>query len=165
MSKPAANPFVENEFTKYFDVSKVIELPRAFQDLKVQGFSFESFMESQRKNMQAVAAAQQTAAEGIQTIMRRQSDIMRQAMQESSSLLSEVIATSTPEEKIAKQTELAKTVFDRVIQNGKELAEMTTKAQYEALAVLSNRLGECLQEMRGVTRAPVPTTGKPVANK
>lgn len=171
MSKTAANPFIENEFTKYFDVSKVMEMPKAFQDFKMpNGFNMETLMDSQRKNMQAFATAQQTAAEGWQTIMRRQSETMREAMKECSSMMSEIMGSSTPEEKIAKQAQMAKAALDRSMCCGKEFAEMATKAHYDALEVISNRIGECVEEMRAMGRsssgasAPTIVVGK-VANK
>lgn len=175
MSKPAANPFMDNEFTKYFDVSKVfdmskvMEMPKAFQDMKMpQGFGFETMMDAQRKNMQAFAAAGQTAAEGWQTIMRRQSEVTRQTIKESSEMLNAVMTASAPEEKMAKQSEMAKTVMDRSLASAKEMAEMATKTQYEALEVLSKRAAECMEEMRCMSRTnsncAVAVVGKP-ANK
>lgn len=170
MSKTAANPFIENEFTKYFDVSKVMEMPKAFQDFKMpNGFNMETWMDSQRKNMQAFATAQQTAAEGWQMIMRRQSETMREAMKECSSMMSEIMGASTPEDKIAKQAQIAKTALDRSMCSGKEFAEMATKAHYDALEVISNRIGECVEEMRAMTRSSSagssPVVVGKVANK
>lgn len=168
MSKTAANPFMQNEFTKYFDVSKVMEMPKAFQDFKMpQGFGLEAMMEAQRKNMQAFAAMNQAATESWQTIMRRQSEVMRQAMQESSTMLNAVMTTTAPEEKMTKQAEMAKTVMSRSIANAKEIAEMATKAQYEAMEALSKRMSESLEEMRTMMPANNGMTivGKAVANK
>ncbi len=170
MSKTAANPFIENEFTKYFDVSKVMEMPKAFQDFKMPtGFNFESIMDSQRKNMQAFAAAQQTAAEGWQAIMRRQNEAMRDAIKECSSMFNDVISSGTPEDKVTKQVQMAKAVLDRSMACSKEIAEMATKANFEAMEVISNRIGECADEIRSIARsssaaAPV-VVGKSVANK
>jgi len=175
MSKPAAanpfiakNPFADNEFTKYFDVSKVfdmaktLEMPKAFQDFKMPtNLGMESLMDAQRKNFQALAAANQTAMECAQGMMRRQSELMRQSMQEGSELLSQVTASSTPEDKLAKQTAMTKAIFDRCMVNSKEMTEMAAQAQYQAMEVLSNRMGECLEEMRGACRS----TGKVPANK
>lgn len=170
MSKTAANPFFGNDFTKYMDVSKMMDfskmkdftkcmdiskmmdMPKAFQDFKMPGLDMEAFMSTQRKNMQALASANQMAVEGMQAMMRRQSEIMRQGMEESSQMLNGVIASPTPGEKVTKQAEMTKCVFDRALGNAKELAEMLTKANYEAMEVISSRVGESLEELRGMMK-------------
>jgi phasin family protein len=151
MSKPNLNPFADQEFSKYFDVSKVVPMPNVFN--KMPNMGFEALLEAQRKNMQAFAAASQAAAEGMQGLMRRQSEIMRQTLQENTTLMNEIMSSHTPEEKVAKQVEMAKAVFDRCVGNGKELTDMAAKSQYEAMEVLSLRMGECLQELRTMMRA------------
>ena len=156
MSKTAANPFLGNDFAKYMDLSKMMEMPKAFQDFKMPGLDMEAFMSAQRKNMQALAAANQMAVEGMQAVLRRQSEIMRQGMEESSKLLKGAAATTSPEDKVTKQAEMTKNAFDRVLGNAKELAEMLTKSNYEALEVISSRVGESLEEMRSMMK-----NGKP----
>jgi phasin family protein len=149
---------MQNDFTKYMDVSKfmdvskMMEMPKSFQDFKVPGIDMDAMMQAQRKNMQAFAAANQMAMEGMQAVMRRQGEIMRQGMEESSAMLNGVIASASPEDKVAKQAEMTKSVFDRAVGNAKELAEMLTKTNYEAMEVISTRVGESLEELRGMMK-------------
>ncbi len=153
MTKSAANPFFGADFSKYMDMSKMMDMPKIMQDMKLPGFDFEAAMSAQRKNLQAIASANQTAMEGMQAVLRRQSEIMRQGMQESSQMMNEVLASATPEEKVAKQAEMTKSVLDRAIGNAKELAEMMTKSNYDALEVISHRMGESLEELRGMMKS------------
>src|SRR5262249_17219980 len=60
----------------------------------------------------------------------------------------EVMAAGSPEDKAARQTELAKEAFERAIANMRELAEMVTKAQTEANEVITKRGTESLDEMK-----------------
>jgi phasin family protein len=83
--------------------------------------------------------------------------------------MSDIMGASTPEEKIAKQAQMAKSALDRSMCCGKEFAEMATKAQYDAMEVISNRIGECVDEMRAMARsngsASTPVVVGKVANK
>ncbi|MEJ0063799.1 MAG: TIGR01841 family phasin [Alphaproteobacteria bacterium] len=134
-------------------MSKFADMPKLFQDMKIPGFDMEAMLSAQRKNFQAIASANQAAVEGIQTVVRRQNEILRQTMQESSELLNQVMASSSPEEKVTKHAELTKSVFDRAIGNAKEITELMTKVNYEALEVISNRVGEGLEELRGIMKS------------
>lgn len=166
MSKPATNPFTDNEFTKYFDVSKVLEMPRAFQDFKApNGFSMEAMMDAQRKNIQALTAAMQTIAEGWQGVVRRQSETVREAIKENSSLMSDMMSSGTPEDKVARQIELARSSFERSMANGKEIAEMVTQLHYDAMEVISGRMGECADEVRSMVRTAASNAKNAAANR
>ncbi|MGB4101762.1 MAG: phasin family protein [Alphaproteobacteria bacterium] len=157
MTKSANTPFLGSDFMKFMDFSKMMEMPKAFQDFKMPGMvDMEAVMDAQRKNMQALAAANQMAIEGMQAVLRRQSEIMRQGMEESSKLMNGVAASASAEEKIAKQAELTKNVLDRTLGNAKELAEMLTRSNYEALEVISTRVGESLEELRGMMKDVKP---------
>lgn len=169
MSKPAINPFMESEFTKYFDVSKVMEMPKAFQDMKMpSGFGMENIMEAQRKNLQACVAATQVAMEGMQQIMRRQSESMRQSMKECSGMMNEIMTVGTPEEKFMRQAEMTKSMVDRAMMCCKEMGEMSTQSQYDSMQVMSKRMNEWVDEMRGMCARGACATapsGKMPANK
>jgi phasin family protein len=169
MSKPAVNPFMESEFTKYFDVSKVMEMPKAFQDMKMpNGFGMENMMEAQRKNMQACVAATQMAMEGMQQMMRRQSESMRQSMKECSGMMNEIMSAGTPEEKFMRQAEMTKSMVDRAMICCKEIGEMSTQSQYDSMQVMSKRMSEWVDEMRSMCSRGVcsaSASGKMPANK
>lgn len=136
MANPTGNPFFD------VDVSKFLG------DLKVPGIDVESILASQRKNIEAVTAANQLALEGFQAVLRRQAEILRQSVESASSIVSEVIAAGTPEEKAAKQAELAKVAFEKALANAKELSELVAKSNSEAAEVLSKRVSESLEEVK-----------------
>ena len=132
----SGNPFLE------FDLSKVLG------DYKVPGLDVESILASQRKNIEAVTAANQLAIEGLQAVLRRQAEIVRSSVEEASSYVNQVAAAGTPEEKAAKQAELVKVAFEKALANAKELAELVAKSNTEAADVLSKRVSESLDEVK-----------------
>jgi len=132
----SGNPFLE------FDISKVLG------EYKVPGVDVEAMMAAQRKNIEAVTAANQLAIEGLQAVIRRQAEIVRASVEEASSYVNQVVAAGTPEEKAAKQAELVKAAFEKSLANARELAELVAKSNNEAAEVLSKRVSESLDELK-----------------
>ena len=130
------NPFLENDFTKIFS------------EFKVPGFDVQSLIATQRRNIEAVSHANQLAVEGVQAVMRRQGEILRQMVEESTNSLKDMMAAGAPEAKIAQQTELVKTAFEKALANLRELTEMVAKSNTEAADVLTKRIGESLTELK-----------------
>jgi len=132
----SGNPFLE------FDISKTLS------DFKVPGMDVEAMMAAQRKNIEAITAANQLAMEGMQAVIRRQAEILRASMEEASGYVNQVIAAGTPEEKAAKQAELMKAAFEKALSNARELAELLAKSNSEAAEVISKRVSESLDELK-----------------
>ncbi|MDB5396202.1 MAG: phasin [Rhodospirillales bacterium] len=133
----ASFPFFENDFTK------------VFSEFKIPGFDMQSLVATQRRNIEAVNTANQLAVEGIQAVFRRQTEIMKSMVEESSTVLRDLMAQGAPEQKIAQQTELVKTAFEKALSNLRELTEMVAKSNTEAADVLTKRIGESLTELKG----------------
>jgi phasin family protein len=136
MAEHSSFPFLDTDFTKIFS------------EFKVPGFDLESLIATQRRNIEAVNTANHLAVEGVQAILRRQTEIMRGMVEESSSALRDLMAAGAPEQKIAQQTELVKSAFEKTIANLRELTEMVAKSNSEAADVLTKRIGESLTELK-----------------
>lgn len=141
------NPFADFDPTKMFD-PKMFDPSKLFGDFKMPGVDMEKVVSSQRRNLEALTAANQLAAQAFQAIGKRQAEILRQTMEQTSQAMREVMTAGSPEQKAARQTELAKEAFERAIANMRELAEMVTKAQGEANEVISKRVSETLDEVK-----------------
>lgn len=149
----STNPFFDFEFTKFLDPAKFadfakVDFTKVLGEYKVPGIDVESFLAAQRKNIEAVTAANQLAVEGIQAVLRRQAEILRQSLEETSSVVSDFLSNGTPEDKVAKQAELVKTAFEKALANIKELTEIVAKSNSEAADVLSNRVKESIEEVK-----------------
>jgi phasin family protein len=136
MAKTTGNPFLDIDVTKFLG------------DYKVPGVDVDSLLASQRKNIEAITAANQLAVEGLQAVLRRQAEILRQSLEESSALMSDLMAAGSPEDKAAKQTDLVKTAFEKALANSRELAELVAKSNTEAAEILSKRFSESLDELK-----------------
>lgn len=131
-----------------FDFAKMFDMPKQMGDFKFAPVDMEGLVAAQRKNVEALAQANQLAVESMQAIARRQSEIFRSMMEEASTAMREVMAAGSPEEKAAKQTEIAKEAFKRAIVNMRELAELVSKSQNEALDVVQKRVADSLDEIK-----------------
>jgi phasin family protein len=151
MAKPG-NPFGDFDFTKMMmDPSKLMG------DFKLGGgIDMEKLMASQRRNLEALTAANQLALEGMQAVARRQAEIFRQMMEESGAAMKDVMGAGSPEAKAARQTDLTKEAFKRAIGNMRELAEMVAKSQNEAFEVINKRVTDSLDELRDTMGKQTP---------
>jgi phasin family protein len=119
-----------------------------FAQFKVPGVDVESILATQRKNIEALTKANQVAVEGMQAIGRRQVEIIRSALTDSAAQMRDLFQNLKPEERVAKQAEIAKKGLEKAIADARELAEIVSKAQNEAFEVLNKRLTESLDEVK-----------------
>lgn len=143
----AKNPFLD------FDMQA---MQKMMGDMKMPAFDWEAIMAANRRNMEAFAQANQLAAEGAQAIFRRQGEILKSAMEDANRSVKTMLADGTPEDRVARQTDAIKTAFEQAMANYREMVEMASKANAEALGVMSKRVAESLDELKGA----VAKTGK-----
>ena len=147
MSKPNANPFADADFTKMLDVSKL------FGEFKVPNFNYEAFAAAQRKNIEVMTSVNQAAFESFQGVARRQADLFRQGLEETSQLFNAVLSSQTPEEKFIRQAEASKVAVEKSLANVREISETMIKSNSQAIETLTNRLNEGLEEFRDIVKS------------
>jgi phasin family protein len=125
-----------------FDVTKMMA------DFRFRPFDVEAIMACQRRNIEALAQANQLAVEAVQAVARRQIEIARQSLEDMSALLRDLTQPASPEDRVAKNTEYAKQILEKSLNNGREITMLATKAGTEAADVLRKRACEGLDEIR-----------------
>ena len=141
-----ANGAFKNPFAD-FDFSKIAG------EFKFPMVNVESVVETGRKNFAAMTTASTAAVDSMKTIATRQGDMFRAAMEDFSKHGSDVLSAATVEEKIAKQIDFAKKSYDAAISNTRELIELYTKGQAEALETLSARVADLTEEVKAAIAA------------
>ena len=134
------NPFLEMDVTKMLG------------EFKLPGVDMDKIAAAQRKNVEALTSANQLVAEGFQAVARRQAEIMRQTLEEAGKSMRDLMEQSAPEDRMVKQTELAKSAFETALSNMRELAEMVAKANTEAFDVMNRRYTESLDELKDMIK-------------
>jgi phasin family protein len=135
------NPFLDMDFKKFMG------------DFKMPGVDMDAVMAAQKRNIDALNAANQLAVESMQAVSKRQMEIFQKTMEEAQSSLKDLMGAGAPEDRVAKQTELMKAAFETAISNAREVSEMMTKSQVEAADVLNKRFVESLDEMKKLMAA------------
>lgn len=137
MAEPK-NPFLD------FDVTRLVG------DFRVPGLDTDAMLASQRRNIEAIAKANQLAAEGMQAVMKRQAEILRQTVEEASRMMGAIAQAGGPEQQAAKQAEIAKAAFETAIANTKEIADLVARANQDTFAVINKRVAESMDEVRAL---------------
>ena len=136
-----------------FDPQDMLDLEKLAAAMRGQGLGavdMGAVVEAQRRNLEALAQANQVAADGMRALAERQAEILRQGMEQAASAMRELMSAGSPEDKAARQAEIAKGAFERAIANARELAEMTTRAQNEASDVIARRMAASMEEFKAM---------------
>ena len=125
------------------------DLGKFLNDFRGAGkIDVDAVVQSQRKNVEALAEANKLAYEGMQAVFQRQLEILRHTAEEVAQASQGLSAPESPQDLAVRQTELAKDAFERTLGNLRELAEMVAKSNSEACDLLNKRFAQGLDELR-----------------
>jgi phasin family protein len=131
------------------DTTSPTELFSTFiHGLKLPSIEANEILASQRKNMEAFTQAMHAATEGAGAVARRQAEILRTALEQTTTMIRELRVPENPKETVAKQVELIKKSFETAVANARELTAMVEKSNKEAFDVIERRTSEALDEIR-----------------
>ncbi|MGB0671585.1 MAG: phasin family protein [Rhodospirillales bacterium] len=138
-----------SSFMGDFDPAKYLEeFTKLAGDYKVPGLDANVLLDTQRKNIEALTAANKVAVEGVQAIAKRQAEILQETLDGMKETFESLAAAGTPQDAAAKQVELSKAAFEKAVANMKELSEMIAKSNGEATAAINSRISESLDELK-----------------
>jgi phasin family protein len=108
----------------------------------------EAFVTASRRNMETVTAANRVALEGAQTVARRHVEILQQNMADLTEAVRAISTVEGPQAKAAKQAELLKQAYERAVSNMKEIGDLITHSNAEAVKLLNTRFAEAMDEIK-----------------
>jgi len=129
-------PFVNGDFAKMWS------------EFKVPTFDIESMVAAQRKNLEAVSAANQAASEGFQAVAKRQTEIVQETVAEWQKGFQALSTADGVQDAAAKQAELTKAAYAKALTNAKELSDLVTHTSGEAFEVVNKRVVESFDEVK-----------------
>lgn len=124
------------------------DFQKAFSDVKMPAFNYNQFFAIQRRNVEAFSTANQLLAEGVQAVSRRHAELARENVQEVLNNAKDMMTGGSPEANTAKQTELAKAIFQKSLSNMREASELFTKSSFEAFELLNKRASDSIEELQ-----------------
>lgn len=138
------------EANPFGDLTKMIE------QFKVPGVDMSAIVEARRKDIEALVEANQAAYASMQALARKQTEMLTQAMQSIQDAAKGVaggVGLGDP----AKQAELARNAYQKALADMRDLAEIARKSQADAMARITARGTEQMQEIRKMMQpSPVP---------
>ena len=146
--------FKFGDFTKtYADFNKfAADCSKLFVNGKAPSFDFEAAFSSQRKNVEALTAANQVAFQGAQAVFRRQVELVREAFDKFGSVSKDFTAPGSAEEKLVKQAELGKAAFESALANAREIGELVQKTSEDAMELISKRVAANFDEVKAALK-------------
>ena len=142
MASQTQNPFLDWDFNKFADL-KAFGAPFA-----VPSVDTAALIEAQRKNLEAVTAANRAVYAGVQAVAQRQAEILRENVNAAVTAAREISGAGTPQDQLAKQAEVAKASYETAVANWQELAELNVKSGSEVAALINKRVTESLDEVK-----------------
>lgn len=136
---------------KMSEMFKVPDMTKMMEGMKMPGFDAQAMMEAQKKNVEALMAANKAAAAGYQDFFKKQMAIFEETMSTAQSQMGSMEAGMSPDA-AAKQAELMKVAMEKALANMTELAEAAKKANEEAFAIVQARVKESLAELQAMAK-------------
>lgn len=137
------------EMFKMPEMGKMPDMTKMFEGFKLPGFDANGFMDSQKKNVEALIAANQAAMAGYQDFVKKQMAIFEETMQAAQTSFGNLGETMGPDG-ATKQAEIYRLAFEKALANMTELAEAAKKANEEAFAIVSARVQESIAELQAL---------------
>jgi len=107
----------------------------------------EEMINSQKKTMEAMAAASQAIFEGVNSFSKKQVEILNKAISSAKDATSE-IAKGNPQESVVKSIELTAEAIKNAQANVMDLSKVAEKTSKEAFDILNTRFLAGLTEMK-----------------
>ena len=108
----------------------------------------EQLTNAQRRNFEALSAANKVALEGAQAVARRHMEILQQSMSEMTQAMQSMTGAQDPQARATKQAEMLKAAYERAVGNMREVADLIQKSNAEALSLLNQRFTEAMDEVK-----------------
>ncbi|QBR00876.1 phasin family protein [Paraburkholderia pallida] len=121
------------------------EYTKLITQFKLPGVDVAAFLESRRKDVEALTEANMTALAGVQQVSQKQVDIFRAKMGELQSLVSRL---TKPESVGLSAGEDVKNALQKAFIDMQELADAAYRAQTDSIAVVTKRFAEHVEEVK-----------------
>lgn len=113
-------------------------------------FDLGTTLEMQRRNIQAIAEAQQILLAGAQKAARQGSDILSLLVDSQNTVLTRMASPGTPEDKIANHIELSQKAYKALVRDIRHIQDNVTETLREATDILHHRTLAGFHESRSV---------------
>lgn len=118
-------------------------------DLGLPKVDVDKLVETNRKNIDALAQSLEIASQGAKSAAMKQAQIVEASFQDALDRVREFKPTGNPQETLAKQTELARKAFDATVSGVRELTDLARKSNTDAFKIIGDRITASVAEICG----------------
>lgn len=127
------------------DMNPFGDVTKMFEQFKMPGIDMSALVAARRKDVEALVEANKAAYESMQAMGRKQTEMLSQAMQGMQDAAKSAAGGGLD---AGKQTEAIRKAFEKTLADMKELAEMARSSQADAMAHLTQRANEHMEEIK-----------------
>lgn len=124
------------------------DLNKMIEQFKLPGVDMSAIVESRRKDMDALMAANKATFESMQELAKKQAEIFAQAMQTAQDSIQTLAKGALGAPDPVKQAEVARKAYEQAVASMSELAQMAKQAQTDSMAGIAARAQQSVEEMK-----------------
>jgi phasin family protein len=130
------------------DANPFGDVTKMMAQFQFPGMDMSAFVESRRKDIEALVQANAAAYESMQALGRKQQEMLAEAMQGIQDAAKGAAGGTGGFPDPARQAELARSACEKALADMTELAEMARQSQSEVMASISQRAAEHMEEIK-----------------
>jgi len=120
------------------------DLGKMMKQFKLPGIDIAAVVESQKKDMEALAEANRQAYEGIRALGQRRNEILMESLAQ----WQEAMTDATGKDAMTKHAERARKGIEKAIADMRELTQMEAESRSKAWKVVQDRFQENLANLQ-----------------
>jgi len=150
-----------NNTNQFFDLMKSCMNPEFFMNSMKNHASLDHslFTESMKKNAEVVAATNQKLNENIQSLVKKNTDLLQTKASEMFNAVKDATSTGDVNKIAESHREYVKCTIENSMNNAKEILDLTSKASMEIFALVSQSVSAGVNK----TCSTPPSNSKPKA--
>ncbi len=125
-----------------------LDLRAMLERLRLPGLDASGLIESRRKDVKALLAANERAYSGFESVVRRQGEMLAKAMKQLEADTRETFDAQNAGERVSTVSRQAQKAFGQALADMKELAELSVSSNKLVLQALGQRLREGVDESK-----------------
>ena len=142
----AANPVEDMQNMQKAFTKPLKDMGERLQNLNLSGAA-GTIAASGRKDLEALIKANQKSYQGLQTVVKRQTEMLRDSITAWQGTVKS-LPGSDPKEGIAKLDKMGRDAFKQALDDIRELADMAAKSQAEAFEIVRERITSNVDEVK-----------------
>ena len=131
------------------DVNPFRDLTKTLEQFKMPGVDMNAFVDSRRKDVEALVAANRITYDALQTLAKTQAEMLTRSMQDMQESAKGFMTGTTNSSDITRHAEAAQKAWQKMVADMKQLTEIVQKAQVEAMTGLAERAHQSIGELTG----------------